>query len=211
MRTQPSRLLAASVAALALVLPGAAMAGDDAAKQAGTGGAGALSDPEIAAIVLAANDVDIEAGKQARNKATDPQVKQFAQTMVTDHTALNEQTKQLAKKLNVEPKDNPTAKKLKDDGKATRDRLGKLEGDAYDRAYVDSEVTYHTAVLDTIDQQLIPNAQNPELKALLQKARPVIDQHLQHARQLQNSMRGIGGTGEQPMEQMHPMQPGEAK
>lgn len=199
MSIQPSRFLAAAVAAIALVLPGAAGAGGEGKAKSGTGGTGAaLTDPEIAAVVIAANDVDIEAGKLARDKASSPEVRQFAETMVTDHEALNEQTKQLAKKLKVEAKENPTSKKLKEDGKATRDRLSRLEGEQFDRAYIDHEVTYHTAVIDTVKTQLLPNAKNPELKALLQKAAPVLQEHLDHARQIQSSMKGIGGTGQQP-------------
>ena len=66
--------------------------------------------------------------------------------------------------------------------------LKKLKGAAFDKAYVAHEVAYHQAVLDAIDKTLIPSASNAELKALLVKVRPVIAEHLEHARHLQSQL-----------------------
>jgi putative membrane protein len=49
-------------------------------------------------------------------------------------------------------------------------------------------VTYHQQVLDAIDKVLIPNAKNGELKALIEKVRPAIEAHLQHAQQIQSKL-----------------------
>jgi putative membrane protein len=68
--------------------------------------------------------------------------------------------------------------------------LSKLTGAAFDRAYVDHEVAYHEQVLDAIDKVLLPNAKNPELKALIEKVRPVIASHLQHAKLVQGQLAG---------------------
>ena len=73
----------------------------------------------------------------------------------------------------------------KSDADADRDALKGKKGADFDRAYVDDEVKAHQQVLDTIDNQLLPNAQNPELKQLITSVRPVIAQHLDHAKQLQ--------------------------
>ena len=61
-------------------------------------------------------------------------------------------------------------------------------GAAFDRAYIDHEVAYHQQVLDAINNTLIPNAQNAELKALLQQTAPAIEAHLQHAKELQTPL-----------------------
>ena len=63
-----------------------------------------------------------------------------------------------------------------------------LHGADFDRAYIAHEITMHQNVLNTLDQTLIPNAQNAELKALLQKVRPLIESHLQMAQQIQTSL-----------------------
>src|SRR5581483_5311756 len=143
------------------------------------------SDAQIAAIVVAANQVDINAGKLAQSKASNAEVKDFAKTMVTDHTAVNKQATDLVTKLKVKPEENPTSKSLKDNGKQTGERLKKLKGAEFDKAYVDNEVAYHQAVLDAVDKVLIPNAKNQELNALLVKVRPAFVAHLEHAKHLQ--------------------------
>lgn len=155
-----------------------------------TAHAQAPNDAEIAAIVVAANAVDIDAGKLAVKKGSTKEVRDFGKRMVTDHTGVNKQAGDLVKKLGVTPMENATSKSLRDGGKANMDKLGKMKkGAAWDKAYVDQEVSYHQAVLDTIDQTLIPNAQNAELKDLIVKVRPAIDAHLQHAKKMQSSMK----------------------
>jgi putative membrane protein len=145
----------------------------------------APNDAQIAHIVVTANTVDIEAGKLAEKQAKSPEVKAFGKQMVTDHSAVNKQATDLAKKLKVAPEDNPTSQSLKSGGDANVKKLKGLKGADFDKAYVDQEVTYHQAVLDAIDKTLIPNAKNPELKALIEKVRPAIDGHLQHAKMMQ--------------------------
>lgn len=145
----------------------------------------APTDPQIAAIVVAANTVDINAGKLAKSKAQHKEVKAFAQQMITDHTGVNKQASALVKKLKVKPEENATSKSLMDGGKKTLADLKPLKGAEFDKAYIDQEVTYHQQVLDTIDNTLLPNAQNAELKDLITKVRPAIAAHLDHAKQIQ--------------------------
>jgi putative membrane protein len=147
------------------------------------------NDAQIAGIVVAANTVDIDAGKLAKSKSHNKEVKAFAKQMITDHSGVNKQATALVKKLNVTPEDSDTSKALKDGGVTNIANLKTLKGAAFDKAYVDNEVSYHQTVLDAIDKTLIPNAKNAELKDLLVKVRPVIDAHLQHAKQIQASLK----------------------
>jgi putative membrane protein len=146
------------------------------------------NDAQIAAIVVTANQVDVDAGKLAESKATSPEVKAFGKQMVTDHTGVNKQATELVTKLGVKPEDNPTAQSLKSGGADNVRALTALSGAAFDKAYGDHEVVYHQQVLDAVDKTLIPSAQNAELKALLVKVRPAFVAHLEHARQLQASL-----------------------
>ncbi len=146
-----------------------------------------ISDAEIAAIVVTANQIDIDAGKLAASKATNPEVKKFGQQMVTDHTGVNKSATDLATKLKVTPQDNPTSQSLKAGGDRNLAHLKTLKGAAFDKAYVDHEVAYHQQVIDALDKTLIPSATNAELKALLIKVRPAFVAHLEHARHLQSS------------------------
>lgn len=148
-----------------------------------------VTDPQIAAIVVAANQVDIDAGKFAAKKSGNAEVKKFAETMVTDHTAVNKSAVELVTKLKVAPVENDTSRALTAGGEKNLSALRTLKGKAFDRAYVDHEVTYHEQVLQALDTVLIPNARNGELKALLVKVRPAFVAHLEHARHLQATLR----------------------
>lgn len=148
----------------------------------------APSDPQIAGIVVTANQIDVDAGKLAKSRSKNKEVQQFAQQMITDHTAVNKQAAALAKKLGVKPEDSDTSKSLKKGAAENVANLKKLKGAKFDQAYVDHEVAYHDQVLGAIDKVLIPSAQNAELKGLIEKVRPAIAAHLEHARHLQESL-----------------------
>jgi putative membrane protein len=148
------------------------------------------TDPQIAAIVVTANQVDIDAGELAKSKGHAKAVKDFAQLMITDHTGVNKSATELVQKLHVTPESNPTSESLKKGGEENVAKLKTLSGKAFDKAYIDHEVAYHEAVLDAMDKTLIPSAQNAELKALLVKVRPAFVAHLEHAKQIQASLAG---------------------
>ncbi len=148
----------------------------------------APNDAQIASIVVTANQVDIDAGKLAESKGGTADVKAFGKSMVTDHSAVNKQATDLAKKLKLTPEDNATSKSLKAGGETNLADLKKLKGAAFDKAYIDHEVAYHEQVIDAIKTTLIPNAKNAELKALLQSGLPLFEGHLEHAKQIQASL-----------------------
>jgi putative membrane protein len=148
------------------------------------------NDAQIASIVVTANQVDIDAGKLAESRAQNADVKAFGELMVKDHTGVNKAATDLVTKLKVTPEDNDTSKALKAGGEKNLAHLKTLKGAAFDKAYIDHEVTYHQQVLDALDKTLIPNAQNAELKALLVKTRPAFVAHLEHAKQLQSKLEG---------------------
>ena len=154
----------------------------------GVASAQGVTDPQIAAIVVTANQVDIDAGNLASTQSTNPDVKAFAQLMVKDHTGVNKSATDLVTKLKVTPEDNPTAESLKKGGEENLAHLKTLSGKAFDKAYIDHEVDYHQQVLDALDKTLIPSAQNAELKSLLVKVRPAFQAHLEHAKHLQASL-----------------------
>jgi putative membrane protein len=147
-----------------------------------------VSDAQIASIVVTANQVDIDAGKLAKSSASNGEVKKFAEQMVTDHTGVNKQAVDLVTKLKVTPEDNATSQSLKAGGEKNIANLKGLKGAAFDKAYIDNEVTYHQAVIDALDKTLIPSAKNGELKALLVKVRPAFVAHLEHAKHVQSAL-----------------------
>jgi putative membrane protein len=176
---------AADTAAAAAESPAAAPAAP-----AAPAAAPALTDPQIAHVAVTANAIDSAAGAVARTKAQNQEVKDFARQMVTDHGGVNRQAVALATRLGVTPEDNDVSRSLTQGAEESRRQLEGVSGAAFDRAYIAREVAYHQAVLDALDQTLIPGAQNAELKKLLQDVRPAIDAHLQHAKRLQGTLGG---------------------
>jgi putative membrane protein len=147
-----------------------------------------MDDAQIAAIVVTANQVDIDAGTLAAARASHPDVKAFGQRMAADHAGVNRAASDLAGRLKLTPKDNPTARSIKEGGDKNLAKLETLTGAAFDKAYIDHEVVYHQQVLDALDKTLIPNAKNEELKALLVKVRPAFVAHLEHAKDVQAAL-----------------------
>jgi len=148
------------------------------------------TDPQIAAIVVTANQVDVDAGNLALKQAQSREVKDFAQLMVTDHSGVNKSASDLVQRLHVTPENSPTSESLQKGGNANLAALRKVSGATFDKNYIDHEVTYHQAVLDAVDKTLIPSAHNAELKALLVKVRPAFVSHLEMAKQLQSKLAG---------------------
>ena len=153
---------------------------------------GPFTDPQIAQIVVSANQVDIDSDRLALQKTENDDVRKLAEQMVTDHSALTKEAVELVTKLNVTPEATDASRGLTLRGAAILSNLEVLEGEAFDRAYVNNEVEYHKAVIGLLSTQLIPSAKNSELKALLLKAKPILDTHLQHAEAVQASFSGHG-------------------
>jgi putative membrane protein len=147
-----------------------------------------LTDPEVAHVAVTANTIDIELAQLAQTRMTNPAVKQFAATMIADHSAVNAKAGALAKKLNVTPKDNAVSQSLLSGAATARAALEKQTGKAFEKGYVEREVAYHQAVLDAIDKLLIPTTENAELKQLLTEVRPAIAAHLEHAKRLNTTL-----------------------
>jgi putative membrane protein len=169
--------LSAAIAAVSL-LSGAAMA--QGAKP---------TDPQIAHIAYTAGVIDIAAAKQALGKTSNKEVKAFAQDMVRDHEAVNKQALALVKKLKVTPQDNETSRSLSKSAGEERAKLARLKGAAFDKAYAENEVAYHKNVNSALETTLIPNANNPELKNLLQTGLKIFQGHEQHAEQVASSLK----------------------
>jgi putative membrane protein len=145
-----------------------------------------LTDPEIASIAVNADQIDIDYAAIAKEKSKNADVLKFAATMAKDHKSVNDQAVALATKLGVTPQDNPVTQSLLSGAATTKADLNSKSGADFDKAYIDNEVAYHKAAIDLVENKLIVDATNPELKSLLQTALPIFKQHLAHAEMIQN-------------------------
>jgi putative membrane protein len=144
-----------------------------------------LADAEVASVAVVANQIDIDFGKIAQERSQNTAVLKFAQTMINDHQAVIDQAVALVTKLKVTPQNNAVSKKLLADAEKTKAMLRSQKGNAFNKAYMDNEVAYHKAVIGTVESLLIPEAENGELKQLLQDVVPALKAHLEHAEMTQ--------------------------
>ncbi len=147
------------------------------------------TDPQIAHIAYTAGSLDIEAGKLALQKSKNSSVREFASEMVRDHEAVTEKALALVAKLGVTPEPNATSEGLTKQADETRAKLAKLNGKAFDRAYVANEVAYHNTVNGALKTPLIPSAENGELKALLETGLTLFSEHQKHAEHLSANLK----------------------
>lgn len=148
-----------------------------------------LTDANIVYILDQANAGDSARGRLAEQKGTRPEVKEFGKLMMADHHALRQQGQELAKKLGVTP-EPPAGDQSEAQNKQILDSLQALAaGPAWDQAYIVYEVPYHVQLQQTA-QKALGAAQNSELQELIKRAAPIVQVHLDRARQLQQKLGG---------------------
>ena len=174
------------------------MAATDTSMSAGTGSSTSmnaaapapapLTDAGIFAMLAAANEGEIAAGKMAETKATNASVKSFARDMVSAHTKLLNDGNALAKRLNITP-DSAAADSIMAMNQSTGATLqSTAKGAAFDSAYVNAQVAGHEYVLDMI-KRAEGAAQNADLKTMLTKAEPQVQSHLDRIKDIQGKMK----------------------
>ncbi len=148
---------------------------------------GGLTDANIVYVVSMANKGEIERGNIASTKGTDAAVKNYGKMIVGEHTALETEAQALAAKLGVTPA-APTGDMSEMNAKQQMDTFNSTaKGAGWDKAYVDYEVTYHQQLMETA-KSAIAATQNAELKALLEKAAPIVQKHIDEAMAMQKKM-----------------------
>ncbi len=147
-----------------------------------------LNDLEIAHVAYTADSIDIRYAHLALAISKDPKVRAFADTMIRDHTIVNEKALALVKKLNVQPQDNFLSQALVKQSDALIEEMRQLNGLAFDRRYASNELSYHQAVNNLVGKTFIPNIQNPEVKALFEEALVIFKAHEGHAQHMVNAL-----------------------
>lgn len=140
-----------------------------------------LNDLEIAHVAYIADNIDIKIAHLALGISDNPEIQEFAKTMIRDHVAVNEQALALLAKLKADPIDNFLSQALLENSIKTIDALSKLRGKEFDIAYAENELAYHKAVNDLVENAFIPNIENAEVKALFGVALKIFKAHQNHA------------------------------
>ncbi|HJT70527.1 MAG TPA: DUF4142 domain-containing protein [Terriglobales bacterium] len=121
---------------------------------------------------------EVQLGQLATEKASSPEVKQFGQRMVDDHSKANDQLKQVASQKGVTVPDKLNAKDA-----ATKAKLEKLSGEAFDRAYMKDMVTDHTKDVSEF-KMASKNAKDPDVKNFASQTLPTLEEHLKQAKSI---------------------------
>lgn len=149
-----------------------------------------LNDLEMAHVAVTASRIDIAYAHLALAFSTNAEVRRFAETMIQDHTAANEQVFALARQLGVEAQDNGLSRKLLEDAAETKDRLSRLRGTEFDRAYARNELDFHRAVNELVAGTFIPNAKNAQVRSAFEGALAIFRGHERHAEMVVNGEPG---------------------
>lgn len=151
---------------------------------------GPLTDAKIAAVLEVANRGEIEQAELARQRASQDVVRGFATAMITGHGAAAREQSQILEQRGIRPEFNSMADRMMDRGMETQERLRNLEGEAFDRAYMQAQLEQHRELLRMLDQELIPAAQDPQYRAYLEQLRTDVQSHLTSAERIQNQLVG---------------------
>lgn len=152
----------------------------------GTKSGKAMSDQTFVTKAAEGGLAEVELGKLAQQKGTTDEVKNFGQRMVTDHSKANDELKTIAqnKKITL-PSDLGTH------DKATRDRLAKLSGAAFDRAYMRTMLADHRKDVNEFKHES-SMGKDADIKAFASKTLPTLEDHLKQA---QDANKAVGTSG----------------
>jgi len=131
---------------------------------------------------------EVELGKLAQQNGHSPDVKSFGARMVQDHSRANDQLTNIAKERGVQ-----LPQQLNSEHMAMRDRLAKLQGDAFDRAYIKMMVADHDKDMKEFRRQA-QTSQDRELKRFARETLAVVEQHDQLAHNIDRSMVAVGSS-----------------
>ncbi len=151
-----------------------------------------LNDLEIAHVAYTADSIDIRYAHLALAISKNPVIHEFAQTMIRDHSAVNDQALALLLKLNVSPQDNFLSRQLNGQADQLVDEMRQLRGAAFDRRYAENELGYHQVVNGLVEGTFIPNIENPEVKALFEEAIVIFKAHEKHAEKMVKALENQG-------------------
>ncbi|WP_054004832.1 DUF4142 domain-containing protein [Cypionkella psychrotolerans] len=140
-----------------------------------------LNDLEIAHVAYTADSIDIRYAHLALAISSNPEIQQFAETMIRDHTAVNDQALALLAKLNAQPQDNFLSQSLQSGAEAKITEMAALRGADFDKSYAENELGYHKAVIDLVANSFIPNIENADVKALFEAGLGIFKEHEAHA------------------------------
>ena len=152
----------------------------------------AFTDANVLAKLDADNAADSSAGAMAATKGTLASVKEFGRMMMKDHHAMRVEGAALASKAGIAPAMPAGDTDAATDAAVADSMMAMPRGAAWDRFFVDHQVAGHTKVLQ-FAQDAVDHTQNGDLKAMIQKAAPTVQKHLDKAKAILGTLAGAAG------------------
>lgn len=144
----------------------------------------AAGDSEALSTLSAVNKHEIAAAELAQSKTIDSATMDYAKMLRTDHTANLKKVEEISQMTKAPIAETPSVKQLKDETSAERDTLAKLDGPAFQTAYLDAMIKGHANVQSMIDSKLLPGATDVAVQQHLRNTRASVAKHLDQAKQL---------------------------
>lgn len=143
---------------------------------------------QVLELLRVINANEVTAGKIALQRASHADVKKFAEIMVDDHTQNIQDIKNLAQALQITLLPSEKSVSLENKGKEGAQKLESVPKRRFDKVYMNAMVEGHQKVLNTIDQDLLPNAVNPRVIDNLKATRAKVAMHLKMAKEIQSRL-----------------------
>lgn len=151
---------------------------------AGTSGTAGDVDRDFIRWMMSDGQAEIALGQLAQQRGANAELKKFGEELVRDHQNAGAELKQIVSRLNVQ-----LDTRMEDEHADARERLAKLSGAEFDREWIDVIVENHEEAVDKAREKSEDNNAHAELKAWAAKQLPALQQHLQHAKQLQEAVK----------------------
>ena len=180
-----------SLLMLALIITACASRENESAPEASSAAsttAAPMNDAEIVNLLMTVNTEEMNLAKLGKKQAQNKRVREFAAHMMNRHAKNNDEATKLRDREQIKLSETTPSNRVKIVTEESIELMKKMKGKDFDRAYMEVQVDLHQKTLEKLETSLIPNAQNMELKTMLQKTKGEVEQHLQMAQTLQSAV-----------------------
>jgi putative membrane protein len=146
------------------------------------------TDEEISNALMTANTQEMSMASLGKQMATNPKIKDFANKMFKEHARNNDKIIAWSKRKDKLPKETQSSEKMKFSAEDKMEELKEMIGAEFDKAFMKTQVDLHHEVLKKLDETLIPNARDIQLRTMLQHTRGKVADHLKESIKIQKSI-----------------------
>ncbi len=148
----------------------------------------ATYDQEILNAIVTVNTQEMNLARLAREKANNPVVRNFADSMYREHALSNDRMSSFRVQQNLQFEETAQSMKVKSKGENTLEELRQKSGQEFDRAYMNAQVNIHREALQAIESDFLPVTKNAHLRSMLQRTKEDVQHHLREANKIRTTI-----------------------